>query len=108
MPRRRAVILSGSAFAVAIASLLTVAGCAKHDDDFIPYSLTGMNAWVYDPATDETFLAGFTPGGYESHKAVLASCAALASTAAVGRRIENWSYVCCTVTPESECATKVR
>ena len=86
----------------------SLAGCSKVDDDFYPYKMTGLNSWVYDPATDQEYLAGFTPANYKNRESALAVCAAQASTAAAERKIDNWSYVCCTVTSESQCATKVR
>ena len=94
-------------FLVAVAALLSVS-CSKHDDDYFPYRMKGLNAWVYDSTTETEFLAGYTEASYTSRKRGLAACAGLAATAAAARRLEDWSYVCCTVTSESQCETKVR
>ena len=92
---------------VAIAAL-SLASCSGHDNDYFPYRMKGLNSWVYDSATETEFLAGYTEASYMSRQEGLASCASLASTAASARQLRDWSYVCCTVTSESQCATKVR
>jgi len=85
-----------------------VASCSGVDDEFFPYRMKGLNAWVYDLATDESFLAGYTEAGYTSRREGLASCAAMAASAAAARNLSEWSHICCTVTSKSQCATKVR
>jgi hypothetical protein len=92
---------------VVVTALLSVS-CSGHDDDYFPYRMKGLNAWVYDSATETEFLAGYTEAGYTSRQEGLASCASLASSAAAARQLKDWSYVCCTVTSKSQCATKVR
>ena len=83
-------------------------GCSDVDDDYFPYKMTGLNAWLYDSVTEQEYLAGFTAASYENRESALRSCAAKAAIAAAARNLEEWSYVCCTVTEESQCATKVR
>ena len=85
-----------------------LASCFGQDSDFFPSRMKGLNAWVYDASSGKEFSAGFVEAGYTSRKQGLACCAALASSAAAGWHIENWSYVCCTVTLSSQCETKVR
>ena len=87
---------------------MIVASCSGLDDEFFPYRMKGLNAWVYNPATDESFLAGYTEASYTSRREGLASCSAMAASAAAARHLSEWSHVCCTVTSESQCATKVR
>jgi len=90
------------------AIVCTFAGCSDVDDDYFPYKMTGLNSWLYDPATEQEYLAGFTAASYKNRDSALRACAAQASTAAVARGLDEWSYVCCTVTEESQCVTKVR
>ncbi len=86
----------------------TFTGCSKVDDDYFPYKMTGLNSWLYDSVKEQEYLAGFTAANYKTRDSALRACAAQASSAAAARRLEEWSYVCCTVTEESQCATKVR
>ena len=97
-----------NAVAISLLSAVLLAACSDTDDDFYPYKMTGLNSWVYDSATEQSYLAGFTPSTYKTRESALQACASLAESAAVARHIEEWSYVCCTVTEESQCATKVR
>lgn len=94
---------------IGIFALLASIGCAKHDDDFIPYDLKGMNAYVYDEDDEEHF-AGFFGGNYSQRVAVLSACQSNAQGKAHELHIDDdpWSYICCTVTTDSNCATKVR
>lgn len=68
-----------------------------------------MNAYVYDEDGREYF-AGFSKGNYLEREDTLASCNANARSKAndLGILRTRWSYVCCTVTDVSICATKVR
>lgn len=84
------------------------AGCSEVDDDYFPYEMKGLNSWLYDSTTEQEYLAGFTEANYKNRDAALRACAAQASTAAAARRLKEWSYVCCTVTEESQCVSKVR
>lgn len=99
----RATILS----AIMGIFLLTSTGCSSHDDDYMPYGLKGMNAYVYDEDDREHF-AGFSEGNYRKRVDVLSSCQNSARSFAISRHWENWGYVCCTVTANSSCATKVK
>lgn len=92
---------------LAIAAL-AASSCAKVDDEHFPYDMKGLNSWLYDPAAGQEYPAGFTEASYENRKSALRACAAQASNAAADRGLMEWSHVCCTVTEESQCATKVR
>lgn len=70
--------------------------------------MKGLNVWVYDSSTESDFLAGYTEASYRSRKEGLASCAAIATSAAAARDFQEGSYVCCTVTGESQFAIEVR
>ena len=85
-----------------------LASCSGHDDDFFPYRMKGLDVWLYDAATETDIYVGFVEASYTSRQEGLASCAATAATAAAARNLREWSHVCCTVTSESKCATKVR
>jgi hypothetical protein len=88
--------------------LLLLAGCDSYDSDYFPYKLTGLNVWVYNNATQKEYFGGFVEASYFSRKKALSECGARASATARQYHLENWSYVCCTVTSSSSCVTKVR
>lgn len=91
-------------------SLATVALAASSqvDSDFFPYKMLGLRSLVSNEDTGQQFEAGFTAASYKAREAGLSGCAAQAATAAAARRLKNWSYICCTVTEKSQCATTVR
>jgi hypothetical protein len=82
--------------------------CSGQDGDYFPYLMKGLNVYVYDNKADAEIFAGFVEASYTSQKHGLARCAALASSEAADRHLADWGYVCCTVTSESQCVTKVR
>lgn len=82
--------------------------CSKHDDDYIPYGLIGMDVYVYNNETDVEYYAGRVDGNYFKRDKVLASCGNLAYSTASQKYLDDWSYICCTVTKSSNCTTKVR
>jgi hypothetical protein len=86
-----------------------LASCSGHDSDYMPYKLKGMNAYVYDEDDNEHF-AGYSEGDYLDREAVLAGCQRNAHWKAQELHLgdREWSYICCTVTADSSCATKVR
>ncbi len=87
---------------------LSMIACDSHDSDYIPYGLKGMDAYVYNNDTDNEFYAGRVEGSYMSKDETLSKCQSLAYSVARHNHLENWSYICCTVTSSSSCATKVR
>ena len=94
---------------IAIISItLFLLACDSHDSDYIPYGLKGMNSYVYNNDTEKEFYAGNVKGSYFSKDKTLSNCQSLAYSFAKQQYIENWSYICCTVTPSSSCATKVK
>ena len=82
--------------------------CSAQDEDNFPYRMKGLNVWVYDSASEKDIFVGFTEADYSSRERGLASCSNLATSAATSWNLKQWSYVCCTVTEKSQCATKVR
>lgn len=94
--------------AVGIVLSALVAGCSDYDSDFIPFVLTGFDAWVYDDENDEEFYAGRSDASYFSRQQGLENCHRAASGEARRRKLEDWSYMCCTVTQSSESVAKVR
>lgn len=69
--------------------------------------MRGLNGYLYDGADQEAYL-GFFEGSYSDREQALSQCQKAAWSHAEALQLENWSYVCCTVTPDSQCATKVR
>jgi hypothetical protein len=88
---------------------ITLTSCSGHDSDYVPYGLEGMNAYVYDENDKEHF-AGYAEGGYFDREDVLDQCQRNAQWKAQELHLDDreWSYICCTVTADSSCATKVR
>jgi hypothetical protein len=93
---------------VAILVAALIAACSGQDGDYFPYLMKGLNVYVYDNKAEAEIFAGYVEAGYTDRKDGLARCAALASSTAHDRHLEDWGYVCCTVTSKSQCATKVR
>ena len=94
--------------AIALTVTLLLASCAGHDDDYFPYRMKGLDVWVYDSTAEKDIYAGFVEASYRSRAEGLAACASQAADVAAANRLTRWSHVCCTVTDESQCATKVR
>jgi hypothetical protein len=86
----------------------TLLACNSYDSDFFPYAMHGMNVLVYDDNTKKEYFGGFIEASYMSRRDGLARCASAASAIARQNSLRDWSYVCCTVTSSSGCATKVR
>lgn len=105
--KRLTIMKSPVCLALAVAVVSTSCGQA-HDEDFIPYDLTGMNAYVYDNQTSNNIFAGFSPATYDERDRAKQACYANAVQTARTNYIESWGYVCCTATPETSCHTKVR
>ncbi len=82
--------------------------CDGHDGDNFPYSMTGMDVWVFNNITEEQIYGGRIDGNYLSRKDALDKCGSFAYTAADLNHFRDWGYVCCTVTSKSSCQTKVR
>ena len=91
-----------------LAFLILLIACSGHDSDFIPFALRGFDVWVYDNATDKEFYGGRVEANYFSKDSGLRKAGSRAYSTARQYNIADWSYVCCTVTPWSDCATKVR
>ena len=81
--------------------------CSGQDSEFIPYRLKGMGAWVSDESGN-SYYAGLAEGNYSDRDDLKAQCADLAYELAEFKHIKNYSYVCCTVTADSDCETKIR
>lgn len=91
-----------------VAVVLSLAACNTQDREYYPYAMTGLNALVYDNKTGKEYLAGSIEANYASRNAGTSQCGALASATASANHLDDWSYVCCTVTSSSNCVTKVR
>ncbi len=87
---------------------LILSGCDGHDSDYIPYTMKGMDVWVYNNNTDKEIYAGRVDGSYFSKDESLSNCSSYAYSIAAQNNLKDWSYICCTVTNSSDCATKVR
>lgn len=91
-----------------VAASLGLGGCGAEDSDHYPYTLTALDAWVYDQDTSRNLYAGRAEAGYFGRLDAAARCRDLASEAARANNLKRWGYVCCTVTSSTDCATKVR
>lgn len=91
-----------------IFAAVAVVACDTHDSDYYPYAMTGLDSWVQDAHTLKDFYAGRVDARYWSRTDATARCADLADGLARSMQLRNWSYVCCTVTSSSSCATKIR
>ena len=91
-----------------LVAAVALLACSGQDGDYFPYLMKGLNVYVHDNKADAEIFAGFVEASYTSRKDGLARCAALASSAAADRHLDDWGYVCCTVTSESQCVTKIR
>ncbi len=80
----------------------------RQDSDKIPYALRGMDVYLYNDKTSEEFLVKRVDGSYLSKDKVLRDCQDEAYLAARSRKIQYWSYSCCTVTHSSDCATRIK
>lgn len=96
-----------SALVVSVVVLLSMSGCDARDSDEIPFLLTGMDAYLQVGETMEVY-AGRVDANYLSRDDALDECRDLALVEARRRGIENWGYICCTVTSTTDCDTKVR
>ncbi len=91
-----------------VAFYASLAGCDGYDSEYYPYTMKGLNAFVYDNASGKEYFAGFIEASYFSRAEAASKCAALAASTAAANHLREWGYVCCTVTSSSDCVTKVR
>ena len=94
--------------AVSLFLVTLLYGCNSYDSDYIPYGITAMDVYVYNHRTDEEHFGGRVTGNYFSRASLRGQCGNLAHDVARHYHLEDWSYVCCTVTSSSGCVTKVR
>lgn len=88
--------------------LLLCMGCGSQDSEFIPYGLKAMDAHVYDNRSETNHFAGRAKANYFSRADGLSQCRSMAFSLADQMGLQDWGYVCCTVTSGSDCVTKVR
>ena len=91
-----------------ISAMTVVGGCSGHDSDFFPYLMKGLDVWVYNDRTEHEYYGGRIEASYFSRRAALDRCGDAAEAVAREYHLQEWSYICCTVTSSSDCATKVR
>jgi len=87
---------------------LILFGCDGYDSDYYPYTMKGLDVWVYNNNTDKEYYGGRVDASYFSKDEALSNCSSYAYSLASQNNFNNWSYVCCTVTSSSNCVTKVR
>lgn len=90
----------------ALAGLLS--SCDSYDSNYMPYGLTGLDVWVYNDETDKEYYGGRVEASYFSKDKALSDCSHRAYSVAQQYHLDDWSYVCCTVTSSSSCVTKIR
>lgn len=88
-------------------------GCSKHDPDYIPYGLKGLNVYLFDEkkAPNGDYFAGYIECSYLKREEGLSNARALAYREAQRLHFETLNgryYIICTATSESSCVTKVR
>jgi hypothetical protein len=79
-----------------------------YDELYIPYGIKAFDVLVYNEDTDKEFYIGNIITDYSNAQARLSDAQTLAYDFAEMHHLENWSYICCTVTNSSNCVTKVR
>jgi len=89
-------------------AVILLSACDSYDSDFFPYAVKGLRVFVYDNNTRREFFGGQIEASYFSRQKALSECASRAQATASFNNLREWSYVCCTVTSSSDCATKVR
>lgn len=87
--------------------LVAAYGCDSSRED-IPFFIKSLDVYVYNADTKKEFLAGRIETNYFDIKDALERSRVMAAAFASGLNMHNWSYVCCTVTTDSSCSTKVR
>lgn len=100
--------IKGKYLPLLLLAMLSLAGCKGHDSDYFPYSMKGLNVLVYNNNTDDEHFVTFVKANYLNREDGLSQCQSSAHNYAKNHNLDDWSYVCCTVTSSSSCATKVR
>ena len=94
---------------LAIGCISLVSSCSYiSDQGFVPKSIIAVDVWVYDVAKDEKYFAGRIETNYLKIKDAKASGRQRAYSFANEHYLSNWSYVLCTVTNKTDCATEIR
>jgi hypothetical protein len=87
--------------------LMAATACEK-DDKEIPYGLQGFEAWVYDKQTGAPHRAGRFTASYLEREKGLSQCRDAAFALVREKQLDDWDFICCTMTHSSNCASKVR
>ena len=93
---------------LALSAAVGLTACPEKDSRSIPYSIKALDVYVYNDDTDTEFFAGRVETDYSSIDEGLSNCSADAYALARDKHLQNWSYICCTITNDSSCVTKVR
>jgi len=93
---------------ILVLSCCVLAGCSGLDSDYIPYRLSGLDAWLWDSDRGRSIYAGRVETNYFKREKALVECRDKAVIMARHLRLERWGYVCCTITSSTDCETKVR
>jgi hypothetical protein len=108
--RRR---LSGTQVALLIGAVAAVLIFMPHrcthdiDEQHYPYAMTGIRASVLWGGGEFKDLNDIS-ATYDQRVSGVSQCQAEAKDFATEKQLESWSYVCCTITPDSSCKTKVK
>lgn len=93
--------------------VLVAGGCSGkksgNDDLSVPYALPGMSV-EFCPNSGSCETVGSVSGDYDQRDRLKDECRSIPFNEAKRRDLSDseWSYVCCTQTKHSACATKVR
>ena len=104
-------MLKNKLYFTVVILIFILSGCNKpqaYDEYFIPYDIKAFDVWVYNNKADKEYYAGYVPTDYSSAQDRLSDAQLLAYDFAKSKKLKNWDYVCCTVTNQSSCVTKVR
>lgn len=93
-------------FAAGLVTCCLLSACSDYDKDYVPYKVKGFATWV--SAGDQTWYAGTAQASYSDRQSGLSMCQQYAVDLARSKNLQKWGYVCCTVTDDSSCVTKVR
>lgn len=86
-------------------------GCGQKDscdNNYIPYNIKAFDVFVYNDNTDKEYYAGRINTNYVNALSALEDARQLAYDYAKKKYLNDWDYLCCTVTNTSDCVTKIR
>lgn len=99
--------LLGGAAVVAALLFIPRSWTQDADEQNYPYAMTGIRPTVFFAGNRSEDLGEIT-ATYERRTSAVSECQDAASAYAKDKQLGQWNYVCCTITPDSACKTKVK